>query len=300
MGTYLEKKNEYEICNYIYHELPNGDLVVQNSAGIVRINDPILRSKIIEWDTKTTSVIDNNIFIKEFQNRSEQAIEFLLKYKIIKEKIVPNFSINRVNIITNSNLFYNNMSDLSHDFTDKLTLRFTNIKERELEDNSIDNNELVIIFLNPYSKTIAKKILDYASNKKNTVTLFSYVYNNSMYIDSLYSKKWYKPCHFCHIGHIETQLRVNESGSMTYQQIIESLYYEDSSFKVESSLKKMDIYLLVHTIGRIINKFIIRDDQYLYNHESLEDMNKSYVINLKTKEISDDFSIFWEMCNCYE
>jgi len=290
----------YQIANYVYHELPNGNLVIQNKEGIVQIKEPTLIEVIKEWDNKSNTFITLEEFREKFQSAEigEKALQFLLDYKIINEKSLPNFNIKNINLYTNNKKFDEHIYNLFiNDYSKKV-----NIRRSEFSYNiNVNNNDLFIVFLNPYSKTEAKKIINSLNRVNDAILLFSYVYNNTIYVDCLYNKNWYKPCHFCHTGHIETQLRVNRNHSMTYQQIIDLLYHEDTKFKVESPLMVIDVYLLGTIIDKIVSSFILRDkNQLLYNFESLEDLNYSYAINLKTKEISSDISIHWEMCDCYE
>lgn len=290
-------RETYELCNYVFHELTSGEIVVQNKEGIVRIKDPVLGNLIKEWDTHNGSTIPLNDLNDNFGERAQQALDFLLQYKIIEKRETPNFNLTGINIISNSAFFIEHSKDMYlYDYGDKLNIRFSDYDDIELE-----KNELVILFLNPYNKHEASEIVKKVNSEENTISLISYVYNNTIYIDSLYSKKWYKPCHFCHIGHIETQLRTNHTGNISYQQIIDFIYHEDSQFKVESPLQVKDINILSCIISNILDKFITRgSNKFLFNHESLEDMNYAYAIDLNTKEVSSDVSIFWEMCDCYE
>ncbi|GAB3808704.1 McbB family protein [Virgibacillus kimchii] len=300
MITSKKDSKLYQVSNYIYHELPNNDLVVQSKEGIIQIQEPTLKDIIKDWDERNNSIITTEEINHLFQSEeiAAKALNFLLNYKIITEKSLPNFDIKKINLYTNNKQFERQVYALfKNDYSSKAEITSSSFAE----NIDVNDNDLLIVFLNPYSRKEAKKIIDSVNKAEDAVLLLSYVYNNTIYVDCLYSKSWYKPCHFCHMGHIETQLRINHNNSMTYQQMIDSLYHEDSSFRVESPLIVSDLYLLGIVIDRVVSSFILRDkDQPLYNHESLEDLNYSYAINLKTKQISSDISIHWEMCNCYE
>lgn len=62
--------------------------------------------------------------------------------------------------------------------------------------------------------------------------MMSYIYNNKFYMDSLYNRNWCNPCHCCHIGHIESHMRIGSAENLTYQQVVDILYSLDQNIEI--------------------------------------------------------------------
>lgn len=287
----------YTVGNFIYHELPSGDVVVQNQAGIVMINNEQMKDWIKILDTKTNTDLSEEVIRQHFREYCDQSIEFLLKYKIIQHKIQYSYNVSTVHFFTNNKVVAHNINQHMSNFFSDFNLNFSVVDSPYGAKNS---NLLNIIFLNPYDKKLATEIVS-ETKKNGNLLLMTYTYNNSFYIDSLYCHEWKKPCHLCHMGHIESQLRTSQFGELTYQNLIDLLYNQEPNFQVETSLNVIDIYSIVTMIFNYLDKLIFRSKgNALFSNEALEDINYSIMYDLQTKKIAKDISIHWELCDCYE
>lgn len=295
MSVLAKNTKKYIVDNFIYQEINQDQLIVQNKHGIVRITQRNMIEFIKKLDTMPNSIINEDLFSGYFNNHTEDAIKFLLEYKIIKvKKEELNFNVRTIKYYTN----HNKLHEITQFLLNKDPSR--KIEMIQPEDFTFNSDDLIIVFLNPYDKKIARKIVE-EINRSNAILMMSYVYNNKVFFDSLYRKKWRNPCHFCHMGHIESQLRVSETGELTYQHLIDLIYHENNSFKVETPLNSIEITYILSILFNQLDKFITRDNgSVLFNSESLYEMNNSIMFDLLSKQKSIDTSIYWELCDCYE
>lgn len=295
MSVLIKDTKEYVVENFIYHEINQDQLIVQNKHGIVRITQQNMIEFIKKLDTMSNSVINEELFNGHFNSHTEDAIKFLIDYRIIKaNKEELNFNLRTIKFYTN----HNELHEITRFLINKDPSR--QIEVVQSEDFTFNPDDLIIIFLNPYDKKTARKIVN-EINRSNAILMMSYVYNNKVFFDSLYRKKWRNPCHFCHMGHIESQLRVSETGELTYQHLIDMIYHENNSFKVETPLDSIEITYILSILFKQLDKFITRDNgRVLLNSESLYEINNSIMFDLLTKQKSIDTSIYWELCDCYE
>lgn len=72
---------KYSIENFIFHELPEGDIVVQSKQGIVKITDESMINfvKIIDNQELYRSIDEADIE-DVFQDQTDAAIDFLFSY----------------------------------------------------------------------------------------------------------------------------------------------------------------------------------------------------------------------------
>ncbi|GKV55342.1 hypothetical protein NCCP2222_12890 [Sporosarcina sp. NCCP-2222] len=289
---------KYNITNFVYHVLPNGEVVVQTKQGIVRITNPKMIEFIKRIDDRS---INKSLLISEiesfFSNDSDSAIDFLLNYKIIEIERGIDFRIKQVKVFTNDKKFLDLFRSIVHeDFIQRnLKVEFTN----DFNSLNLSEDDLICCFLNPYDQVLAKTIVEKVQ-KANSVLLMSYTYNNNIFIDNLYRNEWKNPCHICNIKNLETQLRVAINGNITYQQLIDILYHEDASFNTEIKLEGKDILELSTEMYRMINKFIFRNKNVDLSMFSGFEINESTLIDIHSQSTTKDFSIHWELCDCYE
>ncbi|UHA74286.1 McbB family protein [Paenibacillus sp. 481] len=289
---------EYEISNFVYHELHNGDVVVQNYRGIVKINNATMAHYVKSLDVKTKQTISMNSLSNSFGEHSDVALQFLLKYGIVKLKQKICFDIEEIVLLSNNDTISEHFNLHLAPYFAESKLPFSTITT--VSDFNF-NNKLLIVFLNPYDKLLAKKIVSKIQEYESALLMMTYIYNNKFYMDSLYNVDWKKPCHLCHVGFIETQLRVNQYADLSYQGLIDILYHEDATFKVEAPISVVETYNMMTMILNQLDKFVFRTKgRVLYSNESLEDINHTFMLDLSTNKISRDVSIHWELCDCYE
>lgn len=288
------KNSTYSISKYIIFELRNGEAVVQNQDSIVIINNKIMIDLLKYWDTKQVRRVNKDEIKVYFNEDIDDAIEFMKQYQILKEEKPKKLDINKISIYSNHNDVALMLEKIvKEDYKDRINIHLLS----SLDDEKATDDELLLAFLNPYSKKLGKQIMRRQSISDNSKLILSYVYNSNFYIDCLYSSEWKVPCHNCHIGHIEAQSYLEEDTNMTYQQIIDLLYSVDEDFKVEiplSGLQKINITrLLLNKLNKYINDFNVSK---LHPAE----ITTCTLMDLSSLKIYEDTSIHWELCDCYE
>src|SRR5699024_9127479 len=147
------------------------------------------------------------------------------------------------------------------------------MRNSDLKEEFCDN-DLIVVFLNPYDKKIVKEIYDRVQSSKECLILMTYIYNSNFYMDNLYSPKWKNPCHYCHMGFIESQLRINQEGDLSYQGLIDILYHEDRKFAVETPISTINMINFMTIIFNHLDNLVFRNHGHTLLHgESLEDIN---------------------------
>lgn len=290
------RKENFIINNFVYHEIKENNLIIQNSRGIVRIYDSRMITLLKEWDGATNKEVDREDLENKFKSHSDEAVEFLIKYGIIRKKESFNFGIDKLLFISD----YPQVNELVARFFEEDIKGHCEAKVLNLEEVTLDlikPKTFLMVFIHSYRKAEAKKIRDLVRRVPNSYLLMSYVYYNTFYIDSLFCPDWKNPCHLCHMGYIESKLRMDISGNITYQQMIDSLYHEDETFRVESALSFDQMLNIVNCAINRINKYIT-----LFNGNTVypEEFHECLMMDLKTKKIHVDNSLHWEMCDCYE
>lgn len=290
---------QYSINNYILYELEtDSDIIIQHQYGIVRVKEPTMKKLLQLWENKGTTTVDSETFSMYFGENSTEAIDFLSNNQIIRTQEKNPIEIKNINIICDDKFIQRLLIDiLTKDFSKHFKVNFYSIDDLRSGQLSNANNEFLLAFLHPYSKKIGLQLRDRQKSNDSSVSLISYIYANNFYIDSLYSANWIVPCHGCNIGHIESQLYVGESDSVTYQQLIDSLYTESNDFKVEIPLTNIQriniVRLLVNRMYKYINTL-----QIATLHPT--EVTNTTMMDLNNFKVYEDTSIFWEMCNCYE
>ena len=66
-----ENTRLYTVNNFVYHELPDGKLVVQNRFGIVTIHEDRMIRLLKEWDMKSGSEINDKLLRDVFQHDAD-------------------------------------------------------------------------------------------------------------------------------------------------------------------------------------------------------------------------------------
>lgn len=289
----------YKIGAFVCHKLPSGELVIQSQNGIAKVNHTKLISLIEYLDENRIGKISHDDVEQYMSDYTDNAIGFLKKYGIIGVyRDSMNFNVKRIQLVSNDAKFEKNSIYLFEQLKQDSEIEVINNKKLEYE---IYNQDLIVVFLNPYDKEMAEKIYNLVKVNSRCLLLMTYVYNSNLYIDNLYSPKWKNPCHYCHMGLIESQLRVSNNGSLSYQSLIDILYHEDKSFSVESSMTTVELFNFITLIINRLDNLVFRSNGHtLSYHESLEEINDVIMYDAKNKKVHTDTSIHWELCNCYE
>lgn len=245
---------KYSISKYIIFPLNEYEVVIQNQQGIVKIHDIAMIQLLKEWDSKKTLETTTEELESMFSNDTEEAIQFLQSYGIIDEVKPKMIDIDKISIVSNNYKVGQLLSEIiKQDYGMQLPVAYHTMDTLP----EVQESELLIGFLSPYSKKLGRKIKSRQLQKENSKLLLSYIYNNNFYIDCLYSPEWKVPCHECYIGYIEAQSYLEERSNVTYQQMINALYSQTDDFMIEvplSSVQKINIVrLLVNKINKYLN-----------------------------------------------
>ncbi|MGM7700509.1 McbB family protein [Pseudalkalibacillus sp. Hm43] len=284
----------YRINKFIYHVLANGEAVIQTQAGMVRTDHMEMMELIENWDQKNQTLASEEEFKAVFAEDYLEAIEFLESYRIIEEVKEKKLSIDRLSVISN----HSEIGELLHKTLKNDYQNHTEVNHCDIHSiKPSQENELSIVFLNPYNKALGIELRDRQRNTPNSMMLMSYVYESSFYMDCFYSDDWKMPCHLCHMGHIESQSLVADSDTMTYQQMVSSLYSVDRDFKINIPLTTTQQMNIVTLISNKLNRFM---NDFHQSNLHPEEMTDCTLLDLKTLKSYQDTSIHWEMCDCYE
>jgi len=292
----IKMSNDYKVNRYIAYNTPSGDFILQNQQGITKIINPQMVNFLIDIEKKGIRTL-NKSDMDLFFDQAEGAINFLLKYGIIERSLYLNFGLDTINFASN----HKEVGELT-DYILKEGLvnysYYNSVEEAFTESiNEESKKTLWVYFLNPYSKSEAKRIRDNYIDKKNTYLLISYIHNGHFYIDSLYSSEYMTPCHLCQINTLESEIRSSTGEEMNYQKLVDMLFQEDENFSLNYPLTKIQIINIASHLGRRIieNSGSDRNHKVKYSH-----FGEGFSMNLNDFKWHSDTTIHWELCDCYE
>jgi McbB family protein len=108
---------------------------------------------------------------------------------------------------------------------------------------------------------------------------------------------WKSPCHMCQIANIESELRVGRENEITYQQIIDTLYLEESEFYAYSPVTFRQSINLVSELANRITKLLNLSGTEV---TSKDEVLRGTTMDLRTMQRYSDVTVHWELCDCYE
>jgi len=289
--------DDYVINSFILHELAFDEVVVQTDQSIVRIHNEQLQKVIYDWDTKAGSTFNSDALRSTFGDSYNDLLEFLEINHIIKKQVKPNFSLNSIQFITNNSVVFDMFHHIFDDYRTEMKCTYTYVESLDEATIEIAEDQLLVLFLNPYNKSFMVKLRDQVKNYDNVHTLCAYTYNGIFYMDALYNARLKSPCHVCHISSIETSIRNQDLSNVTYQHIIDSIYLEESLFDVHMPLTKLNALTVVNLIGNRIEKLIMN---HANKEVAIEHFLQCISYKFHNQELCVDFPIHWELCDCYE
>ncbi|MED4129438.1 McbB family protein [Shouchella miscanthi] len=282
---------KYDVNNFLCFEIEDY-LILQNESGVVRVEDKRLIDFLKNLDVENSIHLCEQEVSTVFPEEYSEVIKFLERYNVISPVKKLNFNIQGISFYANNVNVISKMEDILNGISEVKSNMIDNI-----DDYVPSDDELLVVFLNPYSKKHAKRIRDMVINFDHHYLLFTYVYNNALYIDPIYSSSFKNPCHLCHIENIEAQLRINTTGNITYQHMIDSLYSEINNFKVERPLTNLDVLNIVSQIGNRLERLVTLKKS---NIVFMEEYQHFFCMDLDNKNFFKDNSLHWELCDCYE
>ncbi|MFX3618329.1 MAG: McbB family protein [Sporolactobacillus sp.] len=286
----------FKVNNFITYELPTKELVVQNQDSITKVSQEKMKLFLINISDRYNKKLSEEELSDYFGDLKERAISFLLNFNLIEEQKVWNYDVNNICLVSNCQRVRECIQGyFNHDFPGA---DFSALDINEFNELSETHNTLFIVFLNPYSLSIAKKIKKKIDHVDSTYLIMSYVYDFKMYMDCLYNAKWNNPSHFDHKGYIESSIRSNEEEhTMTYQDLIDMIYQNDQKFTIELPLtQRMVLKTTIILIDAFEKFFYLDRDKILHPDELTENLCFDY----KQNKLIKDTALFWELSDIYE
>lgn len=280
---------KYTVSQFITYKLNETQSVIQSDESIVILKNPEM-CKFIK-NIESRNIIDEEVVYSFFKDKSQKAIEYLTRNKIIKELTPLDFNIQSVYFVANDKYILNSIPD---------SLVIDNILCNKIGFENFLNSEnlngLYVFVLNKYNKKLVKKIYKKINQDKGSFALTSFFYGFNYYIDNLYNVEWKNPNHFDHLGYIQSQI-LNDPANATYQNIVDVIFDYDSNFYLETPLNDNTmlkvLYLLVTKVEKILSLEHI--EQVLTTRDLLEVEMYDYKLN----QLYKDTAMFWEL-NEYE
>lgn len=296
MTKNINKSNYYIVNPFVIHKLPNSDIVIQNKHGIISIVEKKMKNMLQKVEDESIEKILIEKIIDIFGENAETAIQFLLDNRIFKINQSSNFNITGISFFSN-NSSIDKLISRAFENNKEVWHGYGNDVESYIESIQQNQKQLYVVFLNPYDKVLARKLRNLFKDNANTYSIITYVYNSHLYIDAIYSSVWKSPCHLCHLGYIESELRLGSHQKITYQQIVDYLFIEDQYFKPEMPLDFSSALNISTQIINRIEKLVGLQSEIQIN---LEEYTKGVVMDIKTREFYLDTTHHWELCDCYE
>lgn len=294
MQNEIKKNSYYEILPFFLYKGVND--LLQNEHGITVINNKELSNMLLEWDKTLKKSVSYSELYSIFQNDTNDLISFLIEKKVLKIKQPLSIKIRNILIVSDdirikSNLYsylvYKNEANIQ---------KLITVDTRNILNMKLSPNDLVIVSLTKYNDKYAEALRELIISS-NSFLLFGYYYAGNYYIDNFYKAEWYNPCHKCNFENIKAQLRINNTEEINYQEIIDDIYKADSEVIISAKLPNYQKDIISLELFLRLHDFIGDGNYSNIKPDSLSIVEK---IDLTTNKISKDFSIHWELCDCYE
>lgn len=278
----------YTIKSYLIHDIDDG-CILQNGISTVIIKNDKLKRFLENVEQKGVQKISVDFIKQEFQEQYDDVTKFLLENQIIFEYHEPDLNWNKIWVISNDHTFSNYFKySIEGSGEDIINLTIT---DNELDLDNLKENDLCIVFLNPFDINKYIEICDLIK-EKNAIIKTVFFYNHSIYISNFHKKDWFNPCPKCFFYSLETQLRggLTPNGSFNFQTLIDLLYSNEVKFNIETKLNPVDLITTMNVLSR--------DLRHTGNVNNI--INNVYEIGLNLNELNEDIAYHWEMCDCYE
>ncbi|MGH2077781.1 McbB family protein [Aerococcus urinaeequi] len=284
----------YKLLNFVIFK-KDKSLIIQSNMGIFTVEDYNMMSFIEEIDTNTQSKYIQESFLEKFfsNKEKEQALDFLFKVGCLSPIHEFNFQVKRIIFFTNNKKMINLVS-----FLDDVESENLFVTDKLPKD--INNSDLIVAFFNPTSWDEINELYKKVYNS-DSIMLLSYIYDNNLIVDNMYKKDWHVPCPKCIKAQLENRYRLNFLSEMTYQNVIDQLYYENNEFQIERKISMFECTMIFSFLWYLVEGYItnnqgkkISPDLYSKNFLDI------YQFNLNSKRIEKETATFWELCECYE
>lgn len=274
----------YKVQPFIWKRFSENEAVFQTQNSTVVITNKNMIEFLIEVESQGKTQLDVRDIEKHFCEKSDDVISFLENNQILKREIKKELSINNLYMLSTDTKLANMIGFyLEEDFS------VGQISENELIGKDFDENDCLIVFMNPFSISKLEEYTNIAQNK-NVIIKVIFTYNNKIYFSNFYKKKWYNPCPMCFFGALESQLRgeINDV-SINFQTLIDILYAKQGMFEIEVPLTKSAYFHILYLLM-----------QYLLPILSEHKVDEVLELDLSNFTVNKDIAYHWGYCDCYE
>lgn len=285
----------YTVNSFMTYDL-EGDLILHSKYSIDTISLEYQKNLLKELKKKIGKTISEHEIYKnvdEFQV-SETFFQYLLDKKVLSKSQPLQMGINKIYFFSSEKYFNDNLEIL---FENNKQIYILNSMEDIIKEIKKNDSDLFLVFFKEYNKIEASVLRDLFKKYSNTYSSLSYLYNENLYIDSLYSSKWNLPCHLCHMNFIENEHRIGAEEQITYQIMIDELFDSDKDFKINQSLSKPQQLNVLTQLCNFIAKL----------SQPISQISRSYsvfttgsVYDIREDILSKGVTHHWELCDCYE
>lgn len=285
----------YKINSFITYDLED-ELILQSKYSIDKISLNREKNLLMKIQKKIGKIIsEQEIFqyIDEFQV-DKVFLQYLIDKKVISTSAPLQMGVKEIFFYSSEKYFKESIENL---FENNPKIHVLNSIERVIERIERNESDLFIVFYKEYNKREASILRDLFKKYSNTYSSISYLYNDNLYIDSLYSSKWNLPCHLCHMNFIENEHRIGAEEQVTYQIMIDELFDLNKEFKINHILSKPQQLNVLTQLCNFINRLSQPSSQVSRSHSIF---TTGTVYDIRECVLSKGFTHHWELCDCYE
>lgn len=286
---------QYKVNPFVTYDL-NDELIIQTKVGIDKITEKNRAKLILELRNSIGKTIDGDIVL-DFLNKlkiDEGFLDYLFNRQIVSKKIPLQMGLQDIYFYSPDKSYSKKIRKI---FENEEKIKILDTEEDLVDKVRLNQSDLFIIFYREYSKAEAIGWRDLFKYHANTFSSMAYIYNEYLYIDSLYSAKWNLPCHLCHKGFIENEHRIGAEENVTYQIMIDELFESDHGFKLSHSFSNSQELNILTQLCNFITKLSIPTSRLANAHSPF--INGA-VFDIQENVLSKGTTRHWELCDCYE
>lgn len=283
------KEKCYFVETYLVSKLVDFEYVIQTKNNIVITENKKIYDFLIYLEENKIFKLSESFIIEYFkelpENEIKKLFDFFLINKIISFSHDMLIDFEKINLISNSEKFNIVFESFFNNYIDVCCYDLEKINDIEVENNNIN-----IVFMNPFNYKKFVNIVDITFEKK-ILTKYIIYYNYSIYILNFNSKKINNPCPKCFFLNLESSIRnIGGCKGNNFQTIIDMIYMDNVNFKIEQNLLNFEMYKIMDVLFYQIND-LKNKNNYVVN-EVVE-------IKLNNLDVIKDKSCYWELCDCY-
>lgn len=273
----------YRIQPFIWQKLLNDQTVFQTQSSTVIIQNKELSNYLIALEKNNKLEITSQEIEDFWGSKTNEIIDFLTNQKLLVPEVEQEIYLKKILVLSNDEKFIDSMNYNIHGL-----YKIIMVNQKELETYTTNKTDILIVFLNPFKLDYLLEIYKIA-REKDIICKFIFSYNNKIYFSNYHKKTWYNPCPLCFFYSIESELRGEENGEISFQTIIDLFYAQNIRFEINLPLSQTAylhiIYLLTKYLTNISDKYLIDEVAEL---------------DLQDNTIRKDTAYHWGYCDCYE